>query len=142
LNHVSGKGTGSIKDHSTSYLKKAHEAHSEVVDTEYESAHPDNNDGEKNHEAMSAHTHAKKAVNDIQKELKSRKVSVKPIDNSHYKFESVEINERTLTEPEAKKKEEYVKGMKKKLSGFKQRYGERAKEVMYATATKMAKKED
>ena len=56
--------------------------------------------------------------------------------------ESVEqIDERELTTGEAKKKEEYVKGMKKGLSGFKQRYGERAKEVMYATATKMAKKD-
>jgi hypothetical protein len=55
--------------------------------------------------------------------------------------ESVELDERTLTSGESKKKEEYVKGMKKGLSGFKQRYGERAKEVMYATATKMAKKD-
>jgi hypothetical protein len=31
--------------------------------------------------------------------------------------------------------------MKKGLSGFKARYGERAKSVMYATATKMAKKD-
>lgn len=51
------------------------------------------------------------------------------------------IDERTLSEPEMKKREDYVKGMKKKLSGFKERYGERAKEVMYATATKMAKGE-
>jgi hypothetical protein len=55
--------------------------------------------------------------------------------------EEVELDERTLTKSEAGKKEEYVKGMKKKLSGFKQRYGERAKEVMYATATSMAKKD-
>jgi hypothetical protein len=55
--------------------------------------------------------------------------------------EEYELDERTLTKDEAGKKEEYVKGMKKKLSGFKQRYGERAKEVMYATATKMAKKD-
>ena len=51
------------------------------------------------------------------------------------------IEERSLSEPEAKKKEEMVKGMKKKLSGFKDRYGDRAKEVMYATATKMAKED-
>lgn len=57
------------------------------------------------------------------------------------KEEVEQIEERTLSEPETKKKEEYVKGMKKKLSGFKQRYGERAKEVIYATATKMAKKD-
>jgi len=56
--------------------------------------------------------------------------------------ESVQqIDERELTKGEAKKKEDYVMGMKKKLSGFKQRYGERAKSVMYATATKMAKKD-
>jgi hypothetical protein len=56
--------------------------------------------------------------------------------------ESVQqIEERELTTGESKKKEEYVKGMKKGLSGFKQRYGERAKSVMYATATKMAKKD-
>lgn len=49
------------------------------------------------------------------------------------------IEERTLTEPEAKKKEEVVKSMKKKLPSFKERYGDRAKEVMYATATQTAK---
>ena len=55
-------------------------------------------------------------------------------------IEMVEIDERTLTAPETKKKEEIVKSMKKNLSGFKSRYGDRAKEVMYATATKQAKK--
>jgi hypothetical protein len=55
--------------------------------------------------------------------------------------EEIELEERSLTEPEMKKKEEYVKGMKKKLSGFKERYGSRGKSVMYATATKMAKED-
>jgi hypothetical protein len=55
--------------------------------------------------------------------------------------EEVELDERTLTKGEAETKEKYVKGMKKGLSGFKARYGERAKSVMYATATKMAKKD-
>jgi hypothetical protein len=31
--------------------------------------------------------------------------------------------------------------MKKGMKGFKERYGERAKEVMYATATKQAMKD-
>lgn len=57
--------------------------------------------------------------------------------NRNEEVESVE--ERTLTEPEMKKREEVVKSMKKKLAGFKERYGSRAKEVMYATATKIAK---
>jgi hypothetical protein len=53
----------------------------------------------------------------------------------------INIEERTLTEPEMKKKEDVVKGMKKNLSSFKDRYGDRAKEVMYATATKIAKED-
>tara|TARA_R110000868_G_scaffold331980_1_gene592952 strand:- start:4061 stop:5290 length:1230 start_codon:yes stop_codon:yes gene_type:complete len=55
-------------------------------------------------------------------------------------IEMIEIEEKTLTAPETKKKEEIVKSMKKNLSGFKSRYGDRATEVMYATATKQAKK--
>ena len=55
--------------------------------------------------------------------------------------ESVELEERELSKDEAKKKEDYVKGMKKGLSGFKERYGERAKSVMYGAATNMAKKD-
>lgn len=54
--------------------------------------------------------------------------------------EEVEIQEKTLTPAESKKKEEIVKSMKKDKAGFKERYGKRAKEVMYATATKTAKK--
>lgn len=50
------------------------------------------------------------------------------------------IDEKKLTEPEMKKREEVVKSMKKGKEGFKKRYGERWKEVMYATATKTAKK--
>jgi len=50
----------------------------------------------------------------------------------------VELDEKTLTPAETKKKEEIVMSMKKKGDFFK--YGKRAKEVMYATATKQAKK--
>jgi hypothetical protein len=52
--------------------------------------------------------------------------------------EEVELDEKTLTPAETKKKEEIVMSMKKK--GDFSKYGERAKEVMYATATKQAKK--
>jgi hypothetical protein len=55
-------------------------------------------------------------------------------------IEMVEIDEKTLTSAETNKKERIVKSMKKNLAGFKARYGDRAKEVMYATATKQAKK--
>jgi hypothetical protein len=53
----------------------------------------------------------------------------------------IDLEERSLTEPETKKKEEIVKSMKKGISGFKERYGKDAKSVMYATATKQAKGE-
>ena len=52
-----------------------------------------------------------------------------------------QIDEKKMTKGEMKKREEYVKGMKKSKKGFEERYGKRAKDVMYATATKMAMKE-
>ena len=52
------------------------------------------------------------------------------------------LDERSLTKGEDKKKEKYVKGMKKSFSDFKSRYGDDAKSVMYATATKMAKEQN
>jgi hypothetical protein len=57
------------------------------------------------------------------------------------KYAEIDLEERHLTNAETDKKEEIVKSMKKGLSGFKDRYGDRAKEVMYATATKQAKGE-
>ena len=50
------------------------------------------------------------------------------------------LDEKTLTKPETKEKERIVKGMKKDKKGFKKRYGDDAERVMYATATKQAKK--
>jgi hypothetical protein len=41
--------------------------------------------------------------------------------------EEVQLDERTLTADETSKKEDYVKGMKKSVSGFKERYGDKAK---------------
>ena len=49
------------------------------------------------------------------------------------------VMEKELTKPEKKEKEKIVKGMKKDKKGFKQRYGDDAESVMYATATKLAK---
>jgi hypothetical protein len=53
--------------------------------------------------------------------------------------EEIEIQERALDTAEKGEKERLVKGMKKSAADFKKRYGERAKSVMYATATKKAK---
>jgi hypothetical protein len=58
------------------------------------------------------------------------------------KYAEIDLEERSMTTSEKDKKEEIVKSMKKGLSGFKERYGDRAKEVMYATATKQAMKEE
>jgi hypothetical protein len=59
------------------------------------------------------------------------------------KNEEIEqVEERTLTPGETAEKERIVKSMKKGLAGFKARYGDRAKSVMYATATKQAMKEE
>jgi hypothetical protein len=51
------------------------------------------------------------------------------------------LAERTLSPGESKKREKFVKGMKKVSGDFDKKYGKRGKEVMYATATKMAKKD-
>jgi hypothetical protein len=47
-----------------------------------------------------------------------------------------------MTEKQMKKREEIVKSMKKDKKGFEDRYGDKADDVMYATATKMAMKDE
>jgi hypothetical protein len=60
-------------------------------------------------------------------------------ETAYGKFLSM-IQEKTLSDAETKKKEKIVKSMKKSASDFEERYPGRGKEVMYATATKQAKK--
>jgi hypothetical protein len=50
------------------------------------------------------------------------------------------LGEAELSAAEVAKKEKMVKSMKKGMAGFKERYGKRWKDVMYATATARAKK--
>jgi hypothetical protein len=77
---------------------------------------------------------------EVQKEETHNEIQVVDLtDPDNITVETKSLEERSLTEPEMKKKEEIVKSMKKGLKGFKERYGERAKEVMYATATARAK---
>jgi hypothetical protein len=110
---------------------------------------PDNEEFTKEVEEVKKKASEKKSPED---EARVAKGSVQAVKNEETEIavvnadaangvEMIDIEERSLTEPEMKKREEYVKGMKKKMPGFKERYGERAKEVMYATAAKMAKKD-
>ena len=59
---------------------------------------------------------------------------------SKVRNEEIQLDERTLSKKEMSKREEIVKSMKKNKNGFEERYPGRGKEMMYATATKMAKK--
>ena len=59
---------------------------------------------------------------------------------SDIRKEEVELYEKTLTDAETKEKERIVKSMKSNKADFEKRYPGRGKEVMYATATKIAKK--
>ena len=52
------------------------------------------------------------------------------------------MDEAKMTDADMAQREKIVKSMKKNFKDFRSRYGSRAKEVMYATATKMAMKED
>ena len=56
-------------------------------------------------------------------------------------IEDEKINERKMTKAEMEERERIVRRLKAKMAGFKKRYGKRAKDVMYATATKMAMEE-
>jgi len=56
------------------------------------------------------------------------------------KVKRVKYQDGVNEEVDKKKKEDIVKGMKKNMGDLKARYGDKAKEVMYATATKNAKK--
>ena len=94
-----------------------------------------------NHNATSNHDHAimqlKQHLPSTNEEVE-QDIQVINADGANG-VDQVNIEERTLTAGETKKKEEIVKSMKKGLAGFKDRYGDKAKSVMYATATKQAK---
>ena len=71
----------------------------------------------------------------------SKSGNFKNVETVKVKEEVEHIEERSMTEPEMKNREKIVKSMKKGMQGFKDRYGDRAKDVMYATATKQAMKD-
>jgi len=84
--------------------------------------------GTKAYKKHMAAMHAESANDPYKAQLRAKLESKKKTD------------ERSLTKGEEGKREKYVKGMKKAKGDFKKRYGKDAEAVMYATATKMAKK--
>lgn len=85
---------------------------------------------------------AKPAVQAVQNEETHTTIEVIDLtDANGVKMSTIELDERHLSSDEKSEMEKNVKGMKKNLSGFKDRYGDKAKSVMYATATKQAKGE-
>jgi len=68
--------------------------------------------------------------------LQYLKTKVKRMANEEF------VVEREMTDNEMKKREEIVMKLKKKMPEFVKRYGDKAKEIMYATATKMAMGEE
>ena len=85
---------------------------------------------------------AKASVQAVQNEETHTTVEVIDFDPINgVQHSEIDLEERSMTEPEMKKREEIAKSMKKGMQGFKDRYGDRAKEVMYATATKQAMKD-
>ena len=50
------------------------------------------------------------------------------------------LEEKKMTKSQMGKREKFVKGMKGAAKDFSKRYGSKGKDVMYATATKMAQK--
>lgn len=93
-------------------------------------------------------TDAKGAKHMIHMQIYNRGGDKKPFELNTYsskisgramKEEIEGLDERELKGDEPAEKERIAKGMKKNLKGFKSRYGERAKSVLFATATKLAK---
>ena len=67
---------------------------------------------------------------------------LEPVTEKDAYFDNVVLDEKKMTPDEDEHKEYIVKGMKKNLKSFKDTYGKDAKNVMYATATKLAQKDD
>jgi hypothetical protein len=85
---------------------------------------------------------AKASVQAVKSEETHTKIQmIDMTDPDNIQKSEIDLEEREMTDAEMKERERIVKGMKKGMQGFKQRYGDRAKEVMYATATKQSMKD-
>ena len=111
-------------DDSDEYMHKKRQAVSKAISKDDEK--PETKSNEKDDADTKADPKKKKKSN-------GEPVDTKPTMNAE------EVKEE-MTDAQMKKREEIVKELKKKEDYFKDKYGEKADEVMYATATKMAMK--
>ena len=79
-----------------------------------------------------------KSFGELRENLDKNKMKKMGIDNPLAGFP---YNEKTMTQSQIDKREKIVMDLKKNMSDFKKRYGKDAKDVMYATATKLAKED-
>jgi hypothetical protein len=91
--------------------------------------------GKKKEEAQKKSSNIVSAITRQKEKERFDRIGQSPAHNEEY-----QLDEKTLTPAETKKKEQIVKSMKKSAGDFEKRYPGRGKEVMYATATKQAKK--
>ena len=99
------------------------------------------NDGDVDSSDKYLHKRRKAIGKAMKGDKKEQKPSGKkePVDTKPKMAEEVEVEEG-MTDAQMKKREEIVMSLKKKMPEFEDKYGDKAKDVMYATATKMAMK--
>ena len=99
------------------------------------------NDGDVDSSDKYLHKRRKAIGKAMKGDKKEQKPSGKkePVDTKPKMAEEVEVKEG-MTDAQMKKREEIVMSLKKKMPEFEDKYGDKAKDVMYATATKMAMK--
>jgi hypothetical protein len=85
-------------------------------------------------------TRASASISASKAERTARAMHPKAGKTGAYRIEETQLDEKTLSAAETKEKERIVKSMKSKKSDFERRYPGRGEEVMYATATKIAKR--
>ena len=105
----------------------------------------DNASVEKQQAFIDKHLVDKKELPDGYKEAEVLDLSANrlaDLEKGQHKEVYESVQEGTMTDAQKEKREVIVKELKKKMSEFKDRYGDKATDVMYATATKMAMKDD
>ena len=117
-----------------SYVKKAAKSQADHSFDHGEDEHRQYGDPEE--------TEREKEMKDRERAITNREKGIGRAVKRLAKEEVEQVQEREMTSGETAERERIVKGMKKGFSGFRQRYGDKAKSVMYATATKNAMKEE